>query len=512
VTIAALQLSGAWSQAVASTPRAPATGQAVLSGINAWALAQLPPAQIEPQLALMQAAGVTVVRRDAPWDQIEPIGPLALVHAYQWASTDEWVRELAVDHLTWQPVIDYSAPWAAVKSGNFLHSPPTDPAEYAAFAQALAARYGDSGSFWQANPQLPYEPVRIFEIWNEENDQAFWDTGVDPALYAQLYAQSRANIKAVDPAGQVIVGGLTDSTAVTASQFVEGMFQSDPGLHGNVDGFALHPYAATDVAVEALLRAFRLTLDSLGESSTPIDITEFGWRTGSPAVEQWRARAMGNLSVSLSRSNCGVRVISPYDWINPPSVSGDGDFGLAGPQGLRPSGLAWFQGLRRAAGIPTSSLCSIVPAKTVGTPTASDASLTGLAVGKPRLRFALRAGANGPQIKSIVVSLPRGISLGHSRRQVARGLAVRGPGGDVFTVSRGSLVITLKRSVTAVSITIDHGALTESRGLVKLVKRVIKLNRAAKHRTKKALTLRVAVRITNTVGATNRFVLRFLVS
>jgi hypothetical protein len=40
----------------------------VISAMNTWHVDQLPPDQLDPQLAAMSSNGVTLVREDAPWD------------------------------------------------------------------------------------------------------------------------------------------------------------------------------------------------------------------------------------------------------------------------------------------------------------------------------------------------------------------------------------------------------------------------------------------------------------
>ena len=69
---------------------------AVISAINTWLVDQLPPSQLDPQLAPMSANGVTLARRDAPWDWIEPNPPTPQSHSYHRGSTDQCaVAEMA---------------------------------------------------------------------------------------------------------------------------------------------------------------------------------------------------------------------------------------------------------------------------------------------------------------------------------------------------------------------------------------------------------------------------------
>lgn len=317
--------------------------------MNVAAAEGLPAPQLGEQLAAMRAQGVRVVRSDLPWAGVQPLPPRPGDPGWRWAQTDSWVQAFASHGLTWEPILDYSTGWAKTCPGFCA---PSADATYAAFAQAVAHRYGAHGTFWAEHPALPAHPVSVFEIWNEENVVTYQ---VTPERYAGLYAAARRAIRAVDPSATVIVGGLADDSGPFSprqdypSQYVTAMLRADPGLVGQVDGFGLHPYGATAEDVEEWTVHFRQTLDSLGERSAPIYVTELGWPVGTPLGESWRAQQMSLLGDALSRSNCGIRLVAPYDWVNPGSPPA-ADFGLAesGARGpvLRPAGAAWFRALR----------------------------------------------------------------------------------------------------------------------------------------------------------------------
>lgn len=342
----------------ASLPGQPGSFRAV-SAMNGLTTEQLPPAERDQQLAAMQANGVQVVRADAPWVVIEPTPPGPSGPVWQFSQMDAWVTALASHHMAWEPLIDFSVWWDKTCPGMCA---PTGNSAYATFAQAVAARYGANGSFWAQNPQLPYYPAQIFEIWNEENVSTYY---IDPARFAGLYSAARTAIHAVDPQGSVIVGGLADDSGTFnasqdyPAQYVQQMFAADPSLEGNVDGFGLHPYGATAADVTSWVVDFRKELDNLGEASAPIDITELGWTTGDSTRENWRAWQMFNVGVQLSRSDCGIRMLAPYDWINPADPSGD--FGLVDESGLdttlRQAGSYWFTALSQGASSPELTLC-----------------------------------------------------------------------------------------------------------------------------------------------------------
>jgi hypothetical protein len=342
-----------------------ASGFRTVSGMNGWTVFTMSPVQRNQQLAAMAAQGVKVVRSDAPWAYIEPAPPGPTGPVYDWAGFDQWVTALADDQMTWEPLIDFSVWWAKTCSGD---CPPTSDSTYATYAAAIAARYGPNGTFWSQNPNVPYFPVQMFELWDEENDPTFY---VAPARFATLYTAAHNAIHAVDPTASVVLGGLADdSQSYNPSQdypavYVYQMFQADPALKGHVDAFGLHPYGTTGTDAIKWTIHFRQVLDQLGESAVPIDITELGWTSGDSDRETWRAWMMTTAASELSRSDCGIRLLAPYDWVNPGADSSS-DFGLVGSTGLtttlRPAGTAWFKSLSQAAALPELNLCGPPPA------------------------------------------------------------------------------------------------------------------------------------------------------
>jgi hypothetical protein len=348
-----------WPSLYTLRPRLGPTPQAspygTISGINAFSLSELPPSQWNQQLAAMSAHGVQFVRSDADWGTIEPQPPDSSGPSWQFSSTDVWVAALASHHLAWQPILDYNNSWAQAV---------TNTSAFATFAKAVAARYGSGGSFWTQHPQLPYMPAQIFEVWNEENGQPWF---IPPEQYGPLYAAVRAAIHTVDPHASVDVGGLSDDSGDFnpsddyPAWYVIGMLSTDPGLEGNIDGFALHPYGTTATDAAEWVVEFRYVLDLFHESSAPIDITEFGWVTGDSSQEEWRAAQMNALGLAFSRSDCGIREVAPYDWINPTVLHEPGDFGFvdgsASDTTLRPAGTAWFQAFTAGASMAPFNMC-----------------------------------------------------------------------------------------------------------------------------------------------------------
>jgi hypothetical protein len=95
-------------------------------------------------------------------------------------------------------------------------------------------------------------------------------------------------------------------------------------------------------------------------------------------------------------------------------------------------------------------------------PKLSRVSLTGLAASKPALQFKVTRGTNAPNLRSITVSLPRGLTLKKSKR-LGNGISVSG--GHTLSGSGGQLTIRLRPAAASVTVSISPVALIESKQL-----------------------------------------------
>jgi hypothetical protein len=305
--------------------------------------------QIDAQLTALAATGATLARTDALWELTEPAAPLDGVHRYDWSFDDQVAADLASHHLRWLAILDYAPAWAAASPQ--LHAPPRSAADYASFAAAFARRYGRGGVFWDEHPALPAQPVQTYEIWNEPDNPVFWTPEPDAGRYAALYLAARSAIKAIDPGAAVIVGGLTRPASFLAS-----MLSADPGLTGNVDGVAIHPYGPDPAAVLRHVHADRTVLDSLGLGSVPLYVTEVGWTTMPPGALSWapasiRGRYLSSTVAALGHSGCGVAAVVVYTWVTPERDPRDREdwFGIHSPSGEpSPDTISFAQGVRAA--------------------------------------------------------------------------------------------------------------------------------------------------------------------
>jgi hypothetical protein len=322
-------------------------------GVNAQVMFWgMPSDTWKAQLTEMREDGIELVRADAAWASVQPTAQDGAEHRYQWRDLDRIEVALASEGLRWLPIIDYSAPWAArgtAAQAPDPHAPPSDDEAYAQYAAALVARYGSGGSFWSTHPELPAEPVKAVEIWNEENIALFWHPAPNAATYLHLYEAARGAIHAISPRVEVLVGGLSNP----AAQFLDAMYTAGGDDRDLFDGVAIHPYATEASEVERMVALTRRALDAHGDFDTPLDVTEVGWPslwpngllsllpppTGSTPFlsDAQRASELTSVTATLAASDCGVERILPDTWVSSQASRSDPEdwYGIVSPAGVQ---------------------------------------------------------------------------------------------------------------------------------------------------------------------------------
>jgi polysaccharide biosynthesis protein PslG len=262
--------------------------------------------------------GVGLVRQTFDWAQIE-----RRPGRYDWAAYDGFIGSLAARHMTILPVLldppafRSSAPAKGAQPGMY---PPRENSDMAAFAAAAVRRYGHGGSFWRQHPELPRVPVRAWQVWNEPSLPAYWPTGPSPTGYTGLLRAVGDAIKAVDPRAEIVTAGLPESRlGIPFGRFLQGMY--DAGARTAFDTLAIHPYARESDGVVGAVDDARRIMDSAGDSSAPIWVTEMGWADAGPRSSftvgsKGQARRIDSTLTSLvnMRSEVRLRGVVYFGW------------------------------------------------------------------------------------------------------------------------------------------------------------------------------------------------------
>lgn len=240
---------------------------------------------LERELALMEAAGIGIVRVDFPWEHVERVPG-----EWNFKTHDAVVATARKHGIVVLPILDYGHekyPW-----------PTDDDRPWRNYVRHVVERYAVD--------------CPVFEVWNEENDDNFCGGVGTPARYLLVLRAAYEEIKAVAPNARVAIGGLVNNNPIP---WLEELYKLGGGRFFDI--LNLHPYSDMrnnpEGLLDRVLEAHHEQLKRLGDGDKPVWITEFGWSTAErkpgfvPGVDKgrfqggadettaacWTARALG---------------------------------------------------------------------------------------------------------------------------------------------------------------------------------------------------------------------------
>jgi hypothetical protein len=235
-------------------------------GVMANGPLDAPTFALDAESAAMRGAGVQTERMEIAWDLVEP-----QKGQFDFALTDRKVLAAARARIDVLALIVRSPAWAARHPGQPFSSP-RDPADYAAFATGLVARYGPRGSLWAEHPEVAARPVRAWQVWNEPNLAVYWAEQPFMRGYAGLLNAAHAAIKHADPGATVVMAGLANFSWRDLSRlFAKG------GAKLRFDVAAVHPFSGRPSNAVKIVRLNRDVLNRNGAKAKPIWLTELTW-------------------------------------------------------------------------------------------------------------------------------------------------------------------------------------------------------------------------------------------
>ena len=359
---------------VALTAAAPG---AMALPVNFWGVSPQATPSVE-QFQRLRAGGVRSVRIPIPWSSVQPTSAADS----NFSNVDTLVSGATAAGLNVLPFVYDAPPWAVtqahVPGPGSARAPKTLPVKtgaqrtaWANFLKLVVGRYGPSGTFWKANPALPESPIRTWQIWNEENFKYFV-VRPSPADYGKLVNVSYAAIKSVDPGAKLILGGMfaqpNEATfkakppqAYFASDFLDQLYETTPGIKHKFSGVALHPYTSRYQKLTPDIEEFRAILALNHDAGKPLWITEIGWSSEpvDPAHDGFAKGPAGQAkqlkgAFTLFRAKAAKWKLQHIYWFSVDDQPGVCNFcggsGLFGP-GFLPK-KSWFEYVKFAGGQP----------------------------------------------------------------------------------------------------------------------------------------------------------------
>lgn len=232
----------------------------------------------DSDLVRMTAGGIGSYHVLFSWQTVE-----AIKGVYNWSAYDAEFIRLAEHGI--EPVPYVIGTPAAYEDSSSI--PPTNDPEafdaWADFLKAAVARYGPGGDLWQAfavsHPDLPPQPPRAWEIWNEPNSAVFWSPTPDADAYAELLKRSSRVIKGVDPEAQVMTAGMfitpQSEGAINSIEFLREVYDHR-GMADAIDIVGVHPYGPDTEAVIEQVEKTRALVEEVGDDAS-LWVTEIGW-------------------------------------------------------------------------------------------------------------------------------------------------------------------------------------------------------------------------------------------
>jgi polysaccharide biosynthesis protein PslG len=242
----------------------------------------------------MGEGGVGTLRIVLSWVAIEPVPGGG---EFDFSSVDPLVLAAADEGIEVLPFFYGTPEWAAVEldgrgscdgdCGPFAPQSQAALAAWGEFVGAAVDRYGPDGELWAENPDHPAQPIRTWQIWNEQNSATFFKPEPSIPQYVDLLEASERAIHEHDPGAEIVLGGMfgtppdAGEQADTAWEYLRELYATE-GVAELFDGVASHPYAANLTNVESQLELLRDELVSAGDSEAGLWVTELGWASSGP--------------------------------------------------------------------------------------------------------------------------------------------------------------------------------------------------------------------------------------
>jgi hypothetical protein len=325
VALAAVALAGGWT-AIAQASAPP--GFVGISSPDTFAGSLR---YQDTQLAAMHAAGITLLRQVFDWASIE-----RKPGVYDFAAYDPAVLAAAKDGIEVMPILfDPPSYLSARPRGSRRHGtyPPKNLASIAAFAQAAVRWYGPGGRFWHYHKTVTALPIRIWQIWNEENLDVYWLPAPSATAYTTMLADADRAIHALDPGAEVVSGGIPLSSlpGVNLYSYLAALLRA--GAAKWMDTFGVNAYATSANGVIALLQKVRAALNSEGGAKVAMRVSEFGWSDVGPPDEfrlgpAGQATQLGDVVTDFGAERSALDLLGfvYYDWRDAKPYAGVSDF------------------------------------------------------------------------------------------------------------------------------------------------------------------------------------------
>ncbi len=209
--------------------------------------------ELEKAVALMKEAGISWVRMDFVWGDIE-----SSQGEFHFDKYDYIVDLLYKNNIGLLGILDYSADWAS--SCGKWNCSPKDNSLFINYASKIVERYKTK--------------VRYWEVWNEPDSYVYWKDQDGLVGYCQLLKDVYIALKKVDPVCKILNGGFANGNSSVNHLY-------DNGARDYFDILNIHIFQSPIIpnsikAVNAQVRLAYKIMSRNGDANKELWITEIG--------------------------------------------------------------------------------------------------------------------------------------------------------------------------------------------------------------------------------------------
>lgn len=168
---------------------------------------------LEKTVSLMKECGMSFVRFDFAWADIEP-----QEGRFDFSKYDTLVDLLTSNGIEILGLLSYSNDW----SGPVWNGPPNDNKTFVRYASKVIERYKGKVKYW--------------EIWNEPDSTAYWVPQDKLVRYTSLLKDVYVEAKRVDPDCKILNGGFTEAIPISLKR----LYKNGGGKYFDI--LAIHPF------------------------------------------------------------------------------------------------------------------------------------------------------------------------------------------------------------------------------------------------------------------------------
>jgi len=208
---------------------------------------------IEKTARLMKEAGISWVRMDFLWQEIEPEK-----EKFEFDKYDEIVDVLSKNGLNILGILHYSTDWSS--SCGQWNCPSKENSLFVKYAEKVIGHYKDKVKYW--------------EVWNEPDSRTYWVNQDGLKSYCELLKEVYIAAKKIDPSCKVLNGGFANGALSINKLYDNGAKDYFDILNTHIFESPLNPAAIKAVIAQAKLA--RKIMERNGDGDKPMWITEIG--------------------------------------------------------------------------------------------------------------------------------------------------------------------------------------------------------------------------------------------